>query len=319
MSTVSGLTPTTVTPSVGPLSDPAQQAQLRRRNETAVFSPVEESEASSPSQNRSDQSRSDQNGRDVRQQATVASTAPSTTPQTTAPQSQNQNAVEPVQPSQAVDNSDNQSDSEARALAERRVEERVQKEQLETIRDLARRDREVRTHEQAHQTIGGQYAGSMKLDYTTGPDGRRYAVSGEVPIDLSPIPGNPEATRAKALQVRQAALAPSEPSNQDRSVAAQATQLALQAQVELRQQERVQSADNEQEVQESRSIEQESEARTEQSGEQQQAENATEADNAQERLDAIFNQSKTTNEQSLVREQYSNQQAEVGRNLDFIV
>lgn len=308
MSTVSGLTPTTVTPSLNPLSDPAQQAQLRRRNETAVFSPIEESDASSASQNRPEQ-----NGRDLRQTSITSSAA------APAPTSQGQSpdAAEPVQASRSAD--DRQAESDTRSLAERRVEERVQKEQLETIRDLARRDREVRSHEQAHQTVGGQHAGAMKLDYTTGPDGRRYAVSGEVPIDLSPVPGDPEATRAKALQVRQAALAPSEPSNQDRAVAAQATQLALQAQVELRQQERVQSADNEQEVQESRAIEQESESRTEQSGEQQQVENTQQADNAKERLDAILSQSRSTNEQALVREQYSDQQAEVGRNLDFIV
>lgn len=308
MSTVSGLTPTTVTPSLNPLSDPAQQAQLRRRNETAVFSPIEESDASSASQNRPEQ-----NGRDLRQTSVTSSAA------APAPTSQGQSpdAAEPVQASRSAD--DRQAESDTRSLAERRVEERVQKEQLETIRDLARRDREVRSHEQAHQTVGGQHAGAMKLDYTTGPDGRRYAVSGEVPIDLSPVPGDPEATRAKALQVRQAALAPSEPSNQDRAVAAQATQLALQAQVELRQQDRVQSADNEQEVQESRAIEQESESRTEQSGEQQQVENAQQADNAKERLDAILSQSRSTNEQALVREQYSDQQAEVGRNLDFIV
>jgi hypothetical protein len=59
-------------------------------------------------------------------------------------------------------------------------------------------------------------------------------VAGEVAIDISPVSGDPAATLAKAEQVRRAALAPAEPSAQDRSVAAQATQLRTEALVELR-------------------------------------------------------------------------------------
>lgn len=312
MSTVSGLTPNSLTPSVAPLSDPAQQAQLRRRNETAVFSPVEESESTAAGQNRTEQGSSGRNtpvqpydraggaGSDQGEQQNTSK----------AGEARANNDAEPGRQSQA--------DAE-RSNAQRISEERAQREQLEAVRDLARRDREVRAHEQAHQTVGGQYAGSMKLDYTTGPDGRRYAVSGEVPIDLSPVPNNPEATRDKAQQVRQAALAPSEPSNQDRAVAAQATQLQLQAQLELRQQERAENEDSTRETEESSAIEQETENRSERSEDRDQADSAREADNARERLDAIFEQSRELNDQSLVREQYREQQATVGRNLDFIV
>lgn len=316
MSTLSGLTPTTLTPSVAPLNDPDQQAQLRRRNETAVFAPVEASEATSASQNRTDQ------GADAQRQATTTENR-STPAQAPAGEQSPVAASQAAQQGQTEDDSsqsqNQQSQNQSQNLAERRNEERIQQQQLETIRDLARRDREVRSHEQAHQTIGGQYAGAMKLDYTTGPDGRRYAVSGEVPIDLSPVPGNPEATRDKAQQVRQAALAPAEPSNQDRAVAAQATLVALQAQVELRQQERIGREDSESEVEESRSIEQESETRTERSSARDEAENDQQVDNARERLDAILEQSREVNDQVLVREQYQDQQANVGRNLDFIV
>lgn len=317
MSTVSGLTPTSVTPSVAPLNDPDQQAQLRRRNETAVFAPVEEGEATSasqnragPSQDRTEQSRTEQSR--TGQPSTGQSSQPTTGERASARQDVEATPKAAQQEQQA-------DDSDSRNQTERRNEERLQKEQLETIRDLARRDREVRSHEQAHQTVGGQYAGAMKLDYTTGPDGRRYAVSGEVPIDLSPIPGNPEATRLKAQQIRQAALAPAEPSNQDRSVAAQATLMALQSQVELRQQERAENEDSDQEVAESRSIEQESENRTERSGERNNEVREQEVDNARERFEAIFEQSREVNDQALVREQYRDQQATVGRNLDFIV
>lgn len=105
--------------------------------------------------------------------------------------------------------------------------------QLEQIANLARRDREVRQHEQAHVSIGGQYASAPRYSFERGPDGRSYAVGGEVAIDVSPVPGNPEATIRKMETVRRAALAVADPSPQDRSVAATAAQLALQARVEL--------------------------------------------------------------------------------------
>ena len=82
---------------------------------------------------------------------------------------------------------------------------------------LRQRDQEVRLHEQAHLLAAGPYAkGAPSYTYQTGPDGQRYAVGGEVPIDLSPVPGNPQATLQKALTIRRAALAPTDPS-EDRS------------------------------------------------------------------------------------------------------
>ena len=105
------------------------------------------------------------------------------------------------------------------------------------IRKLAQRDREVRTHEQAHASVGGSYAGAPTYTFKRGPDGRNYAVGGEVSIDVSPVAGNPQATLRKMEIVRRAALAPAEPSPQDRQVAAEATQRALQARAELLQQQ----------------------------------------------------------------------------------
>lgn len=106
-------------------------------------------------------------------------------------------------------------------------------QQLAEIKILAARDTEVRAHERAHAVAGGALAGSPSYSYERGPDGRRYAVGGEVSIDVSRVPGNPEATIRKMEQVRQAALAPSEPSAQDRKVAAVATQTIAQARVEV--------------------------------------------------------------------------------------
>lgn len=96
---------------------------------------------------------------------------------------------------------------------------------------LKARDREVRQHEQAHMAVGGGYAGAPSYEYQQGPDGGRYAVGGEVSIDMSPEK-DPKATAAKMRQVKAAALAPAQPSSQDLSVAAQASQLEAQAQAE---------------------------------------------------------------------------------------
>lgn len=114
------------------------------------------------------------------------------------------------------------------------AEERQQQEQDQVIIDqLAARDREVRAHEQAHAAVGGQLAGSPSYEYERGPDGVSYAVAGEVPISSGAVPGDPEATLANARIVQQAALAPADPSPQDRRVAADAAQLQQQALQEI--------------------------------------------------------------------------------------
>ena len=105
---------------------------------------------------------------------------------------------------------------------------------LEIIETLKKRDREVRTHEAAHLAAAGQHATSgIKLDYQRGPDGKNYAVGGEVSIDTSEVPNDPEATLKKAQQIQAAALAPAEPSNQDRQVAASAAKMATKARSEI--------------------------------------------------------------------------------------
>lgn len=102
------------------------------------------------------------------------------------------------------------------------------------IERLAARDREVRAHERAHASVGGQHTGAPSFSYVRGPDGVSYAVGGEVSVSISSVPGNPEATLRKAEQIQQAALAPADPSAQDRQIAAQAARMADQARVEIR-------------------------------------------------------------------------------------
>lgn len=108
----------------------------------------------------------------------------------------------------------------------------LSKEELEEVRELKARDREVRAHEQAHASAGGAHAGSPRYEFTQGPDGARYATGGEVSIDVAPVPGDPEATIRKMSQVRAAALAPADPSPADRAIAQEATATAAQARAE---------------------------------------------------------------------------------------
>lgn len=97
------------------------------------------------------------------------------------------------------------------------------------VEQLKARDREVRAHEQAHMAAaGGVSVSGPSYSYQRGPDGQRYAVGGNVNIDVSPG-RTPEETLRKARAIERAALAPAEPSGQDQAVAAQARQMALQA------------------------------------------------------------------------------------------
>lgn len=148
-------------------------------------------------------------------------------------------------------NRDDQAQVERQTQA-RRTEEAAQQRQLQAelqqIQKLAERDREVIAHEQAHNSVGGQYAKAMSLTYERGPDGQNYAVAGEVSIDTGKIANDPQANLDKAQTIRRAALAPANPSSQDRKVAAQAIQMSMEAQANIQRIQReevaMESADN---------------------------------------------------------------------------
>jgi len=106
-------------------------------------------------------------------------------------------------------------------------------EQKQEVKELEQRDQEVRQHEQAHIAAAGGYAkGGPTFEYQKGPDGKQYAVGGEVKIDTSKEK-DPQKTIQKAAVIRRAANAPAEPSGQDRAVAAAASQLEAEARREL--------------------------------------------------------------------------------------
>jgi len=98
------------------------------------------------------------------------------------------------------------------------------------LSELKSRDMEVKAHEMAHLAAAGQYATSgANYSYQTGPDGKQYAIGGDVGIDTSAIEGNPQATLAKAQQIFSAAMAPAQPSSQDFKVAQSAQNMMSKA------------------------------------------------------------------------------------------
>ena len=97
------------------------------------------------------------------------------------------------------------------------------------ISRLKQTEEKVRAHEAAHKAAGGNLASAASYSYTRGPDGRSYITGGEVQIDMSDGQ-TPQETISRMQQVIRAALAPADPSGQDRAVAAQAAARMAEAQ-----------------------------------------------------------------------------------------
>ena len=139
--------------------------------------------------------------------------------------------------SQKTSRSESSADGDSQENSESSVRPELAKEDQAAVDELKSRDQEVRVHEQAHLSAAGGYATSgARFTFETGPDGKRYAVGGEVSIDTSTVPDDPEATIRKMQTVRKAALAPMNPSAADRAIAAEASATAAQARAELLQQ-----------------------------------------------------------------------------------
>jgi hypothetical protein len=137
-------------------------------------------------------------------------------------------------------NAESQTSNRQAETAAQQVEQQVKDKQqqieqaeIKQIDQLAQRDTEVKTHEQAHAAVGGSLAQSPSYQYEKGPDGRRYAVDGEVNIDVSTVDGDAQATLSKMQKVYAAAMAPVQPSMADIRVAAQALQNMNEAKKEL--------------------------------------------------------------------------------------
>ena len=81
------------------------------------------------------------------------------------------------------------------------------------------KDSEVRSHEQAHASIG-HTTSPISYNYQEGPDGKMYAVGGSVRLDTS-IPDDPKAAAFKLDMIQKAASAPSGLSSADGTIASQ--------------------------------------------------------------------------------------------------
>lgn len=117
-------------------------------------------------------------------------------------------------------------------------DEHLSEEQLADLLELRATDASVKAHEASHLAAAGGLARSgASFKYTRGPDGNQYAVAGEVSIDSSEG-STPRETIQKARRIRAAALAPANPSPQDRAVAANASAMATRATAELAKEDR---------------------------------------------------------------------------------
>ncbi|MGI2157635.1 putative metalloprotease CJM1_0395 family protein [Shewanella baltica] len=138
-----------------------------------------------------------------------------------------------------------QAQSQAQQAQEqaKQAQEKAQTQQQQQVDSLKARDSEVKAHEHAHATVGGQYAQSPSFKYEKGADGQRYATDGEVQIDVSAVGGDPLATINKMKQVYAAAMAPVDPSSADIRVAAEALQKMNEAKVKLAEERQQQIVD----------------------------------------------------------------------------
>jgi len=113
-----------------------------------------------------------------------------------------------------------------------KTEEQLSEEEMREVQRLKEIDRKVRQHEMAHLAAAAGIAISgANFEYQRGPDGVNYAVAGEVSIDVSKE-SSPDATIEKARKITAAALAPADPSPQDRQVASKAQAMESEARIE---------------------------------------------------------------------------------------
>ncbi|MBE2213719.1 MAG: hypothetical protein IAE82_07600 [Opitutaceae bacterium] len=133
-----------------------------------------------------------------------------------------------------VEDTESRTDADSRGEGAAASDRELSEEERRQVEKLSARDAEVRAHEAAHMAAGGSHVrGGASYSYQQGPDGKQYANGGEVGIDVSSVPNNPQATIQKMQQVRAAALAPADPSGADHAVAAKAAQTEAQAREQL--------------------------------------------------------------------------------------
>ncbi|MFA6197213.1 MAG: putative metalloprotease CJM1_0395 family protein [Sulfurimonas sp.] len=99
-------------------------------------------------------------------------------------------------------------------------------------KELQSRDTEVKAHEAAHQAAGGGMTGAASYSYQQGPDGKMYAIGGEVSISMK-SGSSPEETARNARQIMASAMAAGSPSPQDYAVASSARIMEMKAEQQI--------------------------------------------------------------------------------------
>ena len=97
---------------------------------------------------------------------------------------------------------------------------------------IRQRYNEIYAHERAHKSAAGKYAGNIVIEENS----QGIPVGGHVSIQMPALdPNNPDSTIEHANVVMRAAMAPSDPSEQDYRVAASAQKIKNQAEALKRQ------------------------------------------------------------------------------------
>jgi len=123
------------------------------------------------------------------------------------------------QPKEELNRTANMVDREAALFFLTAKRELSLKEQQE-VSHLEQIERSVREHERSHMRAARDLAmTSPSYEFKRGPDGRNYAVGGEVNVDASLSGANAEETIDKARKIQNAALAPNDPSPKDQRAA----------------------------------------------------------------------------------------------------
>ncbi|MGE4397353.1 MAG: putative metalloprotease CJM1_0395 family protein [Sulfurimonas sp.] len=139
---------------------------------------------------------------------------------------------DPLREKKTSDEEKIEKEQEEKKSAEDSSTEKLSEDEKRLVQDLRSRDAEVRTHEAAHQAAGGGMTGAASYTYQQGPDGRMYAIGGEVSISI-PSGSTPQESMRNAQQAIAAAIAPADPSGQDFAVASSAMVMLMKAQQQL--------------------------------------------------------------------------------------
>ncbi len=123
-------------------------------------------------------------------------------------------------------------DEKVKESSKREDSDELSPDEERLVKELQARDTEVKAHEAAHQAAGGGMTGAASYTYQQGPDGKMYAIGGEVSISMQ-TGSTPEETIANARKIVAAAMAPGNPSPQDNAVASSARVMEMKAQQQL--------------------------------------------------------------------------------------